>query len=280
MLSRLPASLPVWLAAYEHAEIAVLPGTASAIQLLAQIEEAKANMDAHTIAEAVDGDPLMTLRVMAHVSRHCVRPDASAPETLIGAILMMGIGPFFREFGQLRTTEEVLVDNALAKAGLMQVIERSRRAARFAMGFALKRQDQDAEIERHAAMLHDFAEMLLWLHAPNLALEMAHRLRSDHTLRSVEVQRELMGIELNELALTLMRRWRLPPLLVRCTNDRERIDPQVRSVSLAVRIARHTQHGLHDPHATAALPDDAIDVGDLLTISPQAAMRLLEDLHT
>jgi hypothetical protein len=44
-----------------------------------------------------------------------------------------------------------------------------------------------------------------------------------------------------------------PTLLIQCTNDRNAQDPKVRSVMLAVRIARHTQYGWDDPHAQAAL---------------------------
>ena len=55
----------------------------------------------------------------------------------------------------------------------------------------------------------------------------------------------------------------------------ERPQPRAQTVKLAVRIARHTRYGWDDPHAQAALHDDAADVARLLTLSQEAATRLI-----
>jgi hypothetical protein len=75
-----------------------------------------------------------------------------------------------------------------------------------------------------------------------------------------------------------MAHWQLPPLLQECTNDHHAANPKVRSVMLGVQIARHTQHGWDDPHAQAALPDDVAEVAQLLTLSRDAAYRLLTSM--
>lgn len=271
-------SLAAWADAFADAEVPVLSASVLQVAELLAIEEARGTMDAHTLAEALAPDPLATVKVLAHVSRYCTQLSIEPPETLVSAIVMQGIGPFFTAQSGLRAVEEHLADHPGAIEGLQRVMTRARRAAHFAMGFALKRQDQDVLVIHEAALLHDFAEMLLWCHAPTLALEMAQRLQSDHTLRSAEVQRSVLGIELGDLAQELMRRWQLPSLLIRCTDDHQAHDPQVRTTMLGVRIARHTQHGWDVPHALAALPDDAADVGRLLNISPDAALRLIQGL--
>jgi len=56
--------------------------------------------------------------------------------------------------------------------------------------------DHDAEVIHKAAPLHDFAEMLLWCHAPALALEIARRQTRDTTLRSAAAQRDMLHAEL------------------------------------------------------------------------------------
>jgi len=89
------------------------------------------------------------------------------------------------------------------------------------------------------------------------------------------VQQAVLGIQLSELAQELMRLWQLPYLLIKCIDDRNAVDPKVRSVMLGVQIARHTQHGWEDPHALAALPDDLAEVARLLNLSSEAAHRLL-----
>jgi HD-like signal output (HDOD) protein len=273
-------SLAAWVNAFANADIPILPESVAEIALLREIEEARSNVDAHTIAESLCNDPLMTLKVLVHVSRYCTRLSVEPPETLVGAIVMLGVGPFFSAFSDATDVATRLQDRPEALEGLNQVVKRSRRAAHFAQGFALKRQDQDVIVIQEAALLDDFAEMLLWAKAPSLMLEVSQRLKSDHTLRSAAVQQEVLGIRIDELATELMRQWQLPDLLIHCTDQRLVNDPKVRTVTLGVRIARHTQHGWDDPHCLAALPDDARDVGQLLNISPDAAQRLIEGMDS
>ena len=127
-------------------------------------------------------------------------------------------------------------------------------------------------------MLHGFVDMMLWCHAPRLAQTLAERLEQDTSLRSADAQQDVLGVRLIDLAPALMRAWQLPDLLIRCTDDRHANHPQVRTVMLAVRVARHTQYGWDNPHAEAALPDDIADVAELLTLSPEAAYRKIHDL--
>jgi len=125
-----------------------------------------------------------------------------------------------------------------------------------------------------AAQLHDFTEMLLWLHAPELALELQRRQRADATLRSSTVQREVLHAELNDIQHVLMQLWRLPEILVRITDDRDAVHPQVRTVLLAIRVARHSMQGWDN----AAIPDDLRDIGSLLMLNAEAVRRLLQDI--
>jgi HD-like signal output (HDOD) protein len=122
--------------------------------------------------------------------------------------------------------------------------------------------------------------MLLWCHAPKLAIEMARRQKADFRVRSADIQNEVLGIELGDLGQALMHQWRLPELLIQATDDHNAHHPKVRSVMLAVRIARHTQYGWDDPHAQASLPDDIAEVAQLLTMSHDATRRLIEGLDS
>ena len=278
MIDQALPNLPAWLNALADADIPVLPSTAMEIAALHEQEEAKGNVDAHLLAQQINSDPLMTLKVLVHVSRYCTRLNIEPPESLTGAMVMLGIEPFFKAFAGQPTTEAWLADRPQALTGLNKVVQRSRRAAHFAYSFALHRQDEDAVIIHEAAMLHGFADMMLWCHAPRLAQTLAEQLEQDPALRSVDAQREILGVPLWDLAPALMRTWQLPDLLIRCTDERHASHPQVRTVTLAVRVARHTQYGWDNPHAEAALPDDIADIADLLTLSPEAAYRKVHDL--
>ena len=52
--------------------------------------------------------------------------------------------------------------------------------------------------------------------------------------------------------------------------------PSVRSVLLAIRVARHSAYGWTNP----ALPDDIHAVGELLTLGADHARRLLIELDS
>lgn len=278
MIDKALPSLRAWTDAFSRVEIPVLPGSLAELNQLRMIEETKGTVDAHTLAEGLANDPLMTLKVLVHVSRYCTRLSVEPPETLVGAIVMQGITPFFKAFGGTTTILEWLHEQPDALSGLIKVITRARRAAHFAMGFALRRQDEDATVIQEAALLHDFTEMLLWCHAPKLALEIASRQKADYTIRSVDIQREVLGIELGDLSQELMRLWQLPYLLIKCIDDHNAADPKIRNVMLGVRIARHTQYGWEDQHALAALPDDVNEVARLLNLSNEAAYRLIQGM--
>lgn len=83
------------------------------------------------------------------------------------------------------------------------------------------------------------------------------------------MQREVLGITLNELEVELFKAWNLPTLVQKLSDEHEGVDPQVRNVALAARIARHMANGSDDP----ALPDDFIMLGKLLDISPEVARK-------
>ncbi|MCK7498814.1 MAG: hypothetical protein MZW92_55820 [Comamonadaceae bacterium] len=56
-------------------------------------------VDAHLLAEAIASDPLMTLKLLAHVAHLRRGRDGSDTETVTAALVMLGIPPFFRAFG-------------------------------------------------------------------------------------------------------------------------------------------------------------------------------------
>ncbi len=268
-ITQTPRDLGAWVTLFDHTTLPVLAETAEALAELAENEEA---VDAHMLADAMVNDPLMTIKVLAHVAHLRRGRSGSDTETITEALVMLGIPPFFRAFGTLHTVEDQLAELPEAMAGFRRVLWRARRAARFSLGFASARMDHDSALLHEAALLHDFAELLLWLKAPDLALEIQRRQRADSTLRSAVVQRALLNIELDELEHALMIKWRLPSLLVEITDEHAaHVTAQMRNVQLAIRVARHSALGWDN----AAMPDDVHDVSLLLNIARDAAERLL-----
>ncbi len=269
-----PRSVAGWASLFDHHRLPVLADTAGTLEELREHEDV---VDAHMLADAIVNDPLMTLKVLAHVAEMRRGREGSGAETVTEALVMIGIPPFFRAFAAPPVAEERLAALPEALQGFQSVLRRSHRAARFAIGFAVHRMDHDAPVIHEAALLHDFAELLLWLHAPALALEIERRQQAEPTLRTAVVQREVLNVELAELQHELMKNWRLPGLLISITHDRARATtPQVRNVMLAIRVARHSSDGWDNP----ALPDDLREIGELLQLSPEPTARLLQEIDT
>jgi len=296
-ITQAPADLEGWMQCFDAARLPVLAETAVTIEDLRLIEEqrdAREHMahvsekvrhrfrlledevDAHLIAETIGSDPLMTLKVLAQVSAMRRPRESSTPETVVAALVLMGIRPFFRSFGPQQSVEDRLRDWPEALAGFRRVLRRSHRAANFAAGFAVHRNDQDAAVIQEAALLHDFTELLLWVHAPALAQDIFNRQKADPQLRSAEAQRAVLNVDLAELQHALMQAWRLPPLLVHIANDQGRVDPQALTARLAIRLARHSADGWNN----AALPDDLWEIGALLQLGSEPTRKLIERLDS
>lgn len=270
-LDTAPADLAGWVDAFKQREIPVLASTALAIAELAANED---HVDAHLLSETLSGDPLMVLKLLRHVAERRSARSMTDVETTTAALVLLGIPPFFREFSSQLTVDARLADLPQAHAGLQAVLDRAARAARFALGFAVHRLDHDAAVIHEAALLHDFAEMLLWSHAPTLAEEVARRQRADPALRSADAQRAVLHVTLADVQQALMKAWRLPELLVRISDDQASTQPQVRNVQLAIRVARHSAMGWDNP----ALPDDVAEIAGLLNLALAPTLQLLREI--
>jgi len=265
------ADLAAWTRYFRDAEIPVLASTSHALEALRANED---NVDAAMLAEVIEADPLMTLKLLAHVAGKRRPGTFTETESVTTSLVMTGISPFFSSFGVQPSIEDRLHDQPDALEGLRALLRRAERAAHFAIGFAVHRGDTDVGVIRLAAYLYDFAEMLMWCHAPTLQLHIAQAQRADPTLRTVAVQRNVLNMELDDLRQTLMKLWHLPELLVRISDNRHADQPIVRNVLLAVRLARHTMHGWDNP----ALPDDIDDIAKLLNAVPRVALAFVHKI--
>jgi HD-like signal output (HDOD) protein len=270
----LSAALPhigAWTQYFLNAEIPVLAATAQALEELRANED---DVDANMLTAVIQVDPLMTLKLLSRIASMRRPGSDTETESITTSLVLMGISPFFRHFGPQRTVEDWLADQPQAQQGLHELLIRAERGGQFALGFAVHRADTDATIIHQAAFLHDFAEMLLWIHAPTLMLKIRDAQAADSTLRSSTIQREVLGVEISDLRQSLMKLWRLPELLVSISDERHAERANVQCVVLAVRLARHTANGWDN----AALPDDYEDIARLLNASVRVTPSFLHKI--
>jgi HD-like signal output (HDOD) protein len=265
------AHIGAWTHYFLNAEIPVLTSTAQALEELRAKED---DVDANMLTPVIQADPLMTLKLLSRMGMMRRPGSSTETESITTSLVLMGIAPFFRHFGPQLTLEDWLADQPQARQGLQKLLIRAERGGQFALGFAVHRCDPDATIIHQAAFLHDFAELLLWIHAPTLMLKIQEAQATDPTLRSNIIQREVLGIEISDLRQALMKLWRLPELLVSISDERHAERANVQCVVLAVRLARHTANGWDN----AALPDDYADIAKLLNASPRVTPSFLHKI--
>ncbi len=257
-----------WLAVFAQSAVPVLRHSVAEIERLRADEE---NTNGRVLAGVILHDPLLSLRVLAYIEEHRRKRQTTDITTIDRAIMMIGIVPFFRTFTDLPMAESRLAEYPQALLGLLKAIGRARRAAHWAREWAILRRDMDVDEITLATLLHDVAEMMMWLHAPKMALQFRDLQVSHPNRRSALIQEEVYGIPLNPLKLALAEAWRLPALVVQLLDDRQAENPRVRNVKLAVDLARHAAKGWKDP----ALPDDFKGIRDLLHVNQDSLLRHL-----
>ncbi|WP_374603148.1 HDOD domain-containing protein [Niveibacterium sp.] len=257
MLTKPFAELNSYVLYLRSVEFPVLRRTAQELDALKDDED---NVSARQIAGCVLQDPLMALKLMIHLQRNRSSTQNHDITTIERAIMMLGVTPFFRRFGEIPTVEDQLANHPRALLGVLKVITRAKRAAYFARDWALHRHDIDVDEITVAALLHEVAEILCWCFAPDLVQQAFALQRANPGMRSSAAQKATMGIAIPDLQLALVREYSLPELLITLMDPQRTDNPRVRTVLLACDLARHCANGWDDP----ALPDDFRAIGDLL----------------
>lgn len=265
-MSTLLSGINSWADFLNDREIPVLRQTTRAI---ADARGRADHIHVREIADIVLHDPLMTVRVLRFTVRHRGKRKLQDISTVEHAVMMLGVDPFFHHFAQFEVIEDLLKPHPQALLGLLHVIRRAQRAARYALDWATWRCDLNSEEVAIAALLHDLAEMLVWCFSPQQALGI-HALQEDNlALRSADAQKTVLGFPLIDLQDRLCRNWQLPELLLSLMDDKHCERPRIKNVKLAVDLARHTAGGWDDP----ALPDDFRAIAALMNID-EATLRL------
>jgi hypothetical protein len=279
MLAQPLPDLAAWSQYLMGRPIPVLLDTAEELLLLAEVETRHGTVDAHLIDEAVGDDPLMTLQVLTHVSRHRTDRQVTDVHTVTAAVVLMGIGPFFQTFSPLLVLDDHLDAYPGALAEIHRLIRRSWCAARLVTEFALLHADGHASVLQKAALLHGHANLLLWCHAPALAQAVRDRCEQDQAQDSAHHERAVLNVELRALEHQLARDWGLPTMLRRLTDPDDTralvlLQPQRRLLELALTLADRLDR--EGPQATPTL-EEMEELSCLLTLSTPSVQRLIEN---
>ena len=258
-----------WVAVLSHADLPVLKQTARDLNALREDEE---KLTPHSIAQVIARDPIMTVKLLRYLQYHKHKSQTAEVVQVEQALLMLGIEPVFSKVPPEPLVEDVLKSHIAALPPFLRVVHRSLRASEYAKDWAVQLRDLHYEEVRVAALLHDIAEILMWCFVPETMLKIHGIQQKDKTLRSRDVQQQVLGFMLFDLQRELAAQWGLPQLLLNLMSDGNSNQPRVRNVVLAANLARHSANGWDD----AALPDDFKEIGELLRIPAEQVMIMLE----
>lgn len=262
--------LGYWVATLTRADLPVLKQTA---RDLAVLREDDRRLNTSSIAGVIARDPILTVKLLRYLQQHKHKKQIAEVVQVEQALLMLGIDSFFNKVPSSLLVEDMLKPHIAALPSALRAVHRSHRASEYAMDWAARLRDLHYEEVRIAALLHDIAEILMWCFAPQPMLEIRAIQQKDKTLRSHDVQQQVLGFTLLELQRELVAQWGLPRLLSTLMDDSCLSQPRVRNVVLAVNLARHSANGWDD----AALPDDFREIGELLRMPAEQVMIMLEE---
>jgi HD-like signal output (HDOD) protein len=260
-----------WLKNLRKINIPVLKQTA---RELAKLKEDEDNLSARAISTVVLNDPFMVFKVLSYTNSHPGKHQVQDILEVEQAIIMLGTSNFFGHLSPDLLVDDRLKSNMSALTHLLKLIKRAHRAAYYAADWAALRKDLHSEEIWIAALLHDFAEMLMWCFAPekmNIIFDMQ---KNDKSLRTKDVQQQILGFHTSDLQKELIKVYAMPPLLTQLMNDdgETEQDYRVKNVSLAVNLARHSANGWDD----AALPDDYAAIADFLHVDVARVLYIIK----
>lgn len=260
-----------WLKNLRKINIPVLKQTA---RELAKLKDDEDNLSARAISTVVLNDPFMVFKVLSYTNSHPGKHQVQDILEVEQAIIMLGTSNFFGHLSPDLLVDDWLKSNMSALTHLLKLIKRAHRAAYYAADWAALRKDLHSEEIWIAALLHDFAEMLMWCFAPekmNIIFDMQ---KNDKSLRTKDVQQQILGFHTSDLQKELIKVYAMPPLLTQLMNDdgETEQDNRVKNVSLAVNLARHSANGWDD----AALPDDYAAIADFLHVDVARVLYIIK----
>ena len=265
MMENSKRSIGSWVQFLSSRKIPVMRQTArSLVEARTRID----SVNGREVSNIVMRDPLMAVRVLAYMRPFHAKRQMKEVATVEHAVMMLGVEPFFRHFENLDVVEDLLKGHPHAMMGLLYMVRRAQRAARYAYEWAVWRRCVNIEEVYISTLLYDLTEILMWCFAPEESSQILTMQKADSTLRSVAAQEQIFGFRFSELQHMLCKAWQLPELLLSQFNPELIEQPRFLNVKLAVDLARHSANGWEN----AALPDDFSAIEKLLYINREALL--------
>ncbi len=195
---------------------------------------------------------LNQLRTGANKSRH------AEISSMAQATMLLGVDRAKRLTVGHPQLERIL--SGFAKTGYIRTACRAFHAAFQAWDWAHIKNDHAPDEILLATLLHDVAEMALWVAAPE-QMHQFRKLMLKDGLPTDEAQYIAFGESLEHFSREIAARWHLPGLVNDALRPENANQPRVRCVMLAVQLARSTERGWYWEKTERVLPQIADYLG-------------------
>lgn len=264
------SGLDAWIGFFTDLEIPVLKRTVRELLLLKADDD---QLSVRAVADVIAHDPLMTLVLLRYLQKHKHSNQLDEVVQIEQALMMLGMQTFFGKILPNLVIEDMLHGQLVALTNVLHTVKRATRAAHYARDWGARLQDLHFDEIRIAALLHNFAEILMWCYAPTEMAQVRALQLKDKSMRSRVAQQEVLGFKLSDLQLALAKAWGLPALLIGFMNREDGNRRQMRNIVLAINLARHAENGWDD----AALPDDYKEISTMLNMPVEQVKHLVRN---
>ena len=199
-------------------------------------------------------DPGLVLQTLKQLHASSKKPRAQEVAGMEQAAMLLGLDQVQGLPGSCPQVEKVLP--AFARQGYQRATVRAFHAAYQAWDWAFIRHDINPDEMLLSALLHDAAELALWVNAPD-RIHRIRRLTIRDKMPAAEAQYIALGNSLEHFGRRLAERWHLPQLAHEALRPEYNNEERVRGVILAVQLARQTEWGWYSPEVEATLTEIA-----------------------
>ncbi|HEB92437.1 MAG TPA: HDOD domain-containing protein [Gammaproteobacteria bacterium] len=195
-------------------------------------------------------DPGLALQTLKQLQQASDKPREQEIASMEQAAMLLGLERVHRLPTECPQIDETL--QGLAREGYPRAVARAFHAAYQAWDWAYIKRDHAPDEVLLSALMHDSAELALWVNAPQ-RIHQLRRLTLRDRMPSAEAQYIALGDSLEHFGRRLAEKWNLPQLVHEALRPEYSNEPRVRGVVLAVQLARQVEWGWYSPQVQETL---------------------------